>query len=97
MRDFILETTRAGYLASSEAIRDMDQRQHIGSIALPVLVVIGAHDPATPPDHGELIAAAINGAQSVTLDAAHLSNIEQPEAFNRAVFWFLADSGGNGQ
>jgi 3-oxoadipate enol-lactonase len=97
IRQMLLATRPAGYAGCGAAIRDMDQRQHIGSIALPALVVIGAHDPATPPDHGELIAAAINGAQSVTLDAAHLSNIEQREAFNRAVFGFLAGSGGNGQ
>ncbi len=79
------------------AIRDMDQRDHLGSIALPALVVIGAHDPATLPEYGELIGATISNAQSVTLDAAHLSNIEQPDAFNRAVFGFLAGSGGNSQ
>ena len=97
IRQMILTTRPAGYAGCCAAIRDMDQRAHIGAIALPVLVVIGAHDPATPPDHGELIVAAVKGAQSVTLDAAHLSNIEQPEAFNRAVFGFLAGPGGNGQ
>ena len=35
------------------------------------------------------LAAAIPGAKLVRLDAAHLSNIEQPEAFNRAVLEFL--------
>ena len=97
VRQMILTCPHAGYAGCCAAIRDMDQRAHIGAIDLPALVVIGTHDPATPPDHGELIVAAVKGAQSVTLDAAHLSNIEQPDAFNRAVFGFLAGSGGNGQ
>jgi len=97
IRQMILTTKPQGYAGCSAAIRDMDQRGAIGAIEMPALIVIGAHDPATPPDHGELIAATITGAQSVTLDAAHLSNIEQPEAFNRAVFGFLASSGGGSQ
>ncbi|HSG94791.1 MAG TPA: 3-oxoadipate enol-lactonase, partial [Afifellaceae bacterium] len=97
IRQMILTTDPAGYAGCCAAIRDMDQRDDIGAIELPLLVVIGAHDPATPPDHGELIAATVRDAQSVTLDAAHLSNIEQREAFNRAVFGFLAGSGGDSQ
>ena len=97
VRQMILTCPPTGYAGCCAAIRDMDQRADIGAIDLPALVVIGAQDPATPPDHGELIVAAVKGAQSVTLDAAHLSNIEQPDAFNRAVFGFLAGSGGNSQ
>lgn len=97
IRQMILMTSPAGYAGCCAAIRDMDQRQSIGAIDLAVLVVAGAHDPATPPQYGELIAATVGGARIVTLDAAHLSNIEQPEAFNRAVFGFLASAGGDGQ
>ena len=97
IRQMILTTKPQGYAGCCAAIRDMDQRDHIDAIHLPALVVIGAHDPATPPDHGELIASAIDGARTVTLDAAHLSNIEQPDAFNTAVFGFLAGTEGNGQ
>jgi len=86
----MLHTTPAqGYAACCSAIRDMDQREAIRSVTHPVLVVIGAHDPATPPEMGKLIADHIRGARTVTLDAAHLSNIEQAEAFNQAVIDFL--------
>ena len=71
------------------AIRDMDQRETIRGIRAPVLVIIGAHDPATTPAAGRLIAEAVPGAEAVTLDGAHLSNLEQPEAFARAVVEFL--------
>ncbi|KAF0120538.1 MAG: 3-oxoadipate enol-lactonase, partial [Xanthobacteraceae bacterium] len=75
--------------ACSAAIRDMDQRESIRSIRLPTLVIAGTHDGSTPPEKGRDIAAAIAGARYVELDAAHLSNIEQPEAFTTAVMGFL--------
>ena len=86
----MLKTTPAvGYATCCAAIRDMDQRWSIRGIANPVLVVIGKVDPATPPAAGHLIADAIPGAQRLELDAAHLSNLEQPQAFTQAVLDFL--------
>ena len=86
----MLHTTPAhGYAGSCSAIRDMDQRESIRSVTNPVLVVVGSRDPATPPEMGKRIADTICGARIVTLDAAHLSNIEQAEAFNQAVIDFL--------
>jgi 3-oxoadipate enol-lactonase len=80
----MLHTTPAhGYAGSCSAIRDMDQRESIRSVTNPVLVVVGSRDPATPPEMGKRIADTIRGARIVTLDAAHLSNIEQAEAFCR--------------
>ncbi|WP_439576002.1 3-oxoadipate enol-lactonase [Phreatobacter sp.] len=88
----MLDTTPAeGYAAASAAIRDMDQRWPIRSIAAPVLVISGTHDGSTPPERGREIAAAIPGARHVELDAAHLSNIEQEKAFTAAVMDFLKD------
>jgi len=86
----MLHTTKAeGYAGNCAAIRDVDQRWTIGGIAAPTLVIGGKLDPATPYEAAELIAKRIPGAKLVGLDAAHLSNIEQPEAFTRAVDGFL--------
>jgi 3-oxoadipate enol-lactonase len=86
----MLHTTPAhGYAGSCSAIRDMDQRESIRSVTNPVLVVVGSRDPATPLEMGKRIAGTIRGARIVTLDAAHLSNIEQADAFNQAVIDFL--------
>jgi 3-oxoadipate enol-lactonase len=90
MRAMILRTPVAGYQGCCAAIRDMDQRGSIRSISRPVLVIIGARDPATKPEDGELIASSIANAQKRVLDAAHISNIEQPEAFTSAVADFLS-------
>jgi pimeloyl-ACP methyl ester carboxylesterase len=49
---------------------------------------IAAH-PATPPAQGEAIVAQIPGAKIASLDAAHISNVEQPQAFTDTVLAFL--------
>ena len=55
-------------------------------ITAPTLVVVGAADPATPPADAEAIAGAIPGAKLVVVPhAAHLLNVEQPDAFTAAV------------
>jgi 3-oxoadipate enol-lactonase len=82
-------TPATGYAAACAAIRDMDQRAGLSRIAVPALVIVGTHDPSTPPEDGEAIAASIEGAAVARLDAAHLSNVEQPEAFVTQTLAFL--------
>ena len=85
------ETDAEGYAGCCEAIRDMDLRDRLASITAPTLVIAGADDPATPPEHGELIRDSIPGASfEVIPNAAHLANIEQPEAVTRAVLDHLS-------
>lgn len=83
----------AGYLGCCAAIRNMDLREDVARVTLPCLVVIGRHDPATTPEHGQFIASTIPGAQSKVLDTAHLSNVEDPQGFNAAVFGFVQERG----
>jgi 3-oxoadipate enol-lactonase len=90
VKDMILSTKPEGYAGCAAAIRDMDMRDRLGLIEAPVLVVVGAKDPATPPDKGEYIVSHIPGAQLEVLDAAHLSNIEKQAEFNAIVLDFLA-------
>ncbi len=90
MRAMILRTPIEGYTGCCAAIRDMDQRTAIRSITNSVLVIIGSRDPATKPADGELIVSSIRNAKTVIFDAAHISNIEQPEAFASTVIEFLA-------
>lgn len=89
MRSMILNTPVGGYTGCCAAIRDMDQREAIRSITNPVLVIIGGHDPATTPRAGDLVHGAIRGSKCLTLDAAHISNVEQPAAFTKALIEFL--------
>jgi len=90
VRQMLRTTPPQGYAGCSAAIRDMNQEESIRTIRLPVMVVIGEFDPATPPDHGRKIHQAINGSKLVEIkDAAHLTNIEQTEIYNKAVLDFL--------
>jgi 3-oxoadipate enol-lactonase len=60
------------------------------TIAVPAHVVVGDEDTLTPPAVSREMARRISGAQLTIIEGAgHLSNIEQPEAFNRAVLNFL--------
>ena len=85
VRAMLTATDPGGYAGCCAAIRDMDMRPILGLIATPTLVIGGSEDPATPPPHSELLARAIPGARLEMLPAAHLSNVEQAEAFTAAV------------
>lgn len=83
------DTNPEGYIACCMAVRDMDQRASLSAITTPTLVIGGTHDLATPMEHSHLLADSIPGAELVELDAAHLSNVEQADAFNRHLVAFL--------
>jgi 3-oxoadipate enol-lactonase len=85
-------TAREGYIACAEAIREIDFRASTPTISVPTLVIVGAKDPATPPEAGVAIQKMIRGANLVSLEAAHLSNIEQPMAYGKAVLDFMLAS-----
>ncbi|NJM34500.1 MAG: 3-oxoadipate enol-lactonase [Rhodomicrobium sp.] len=79
----------AGYIAAAEAVKAMDLRSVLPKIEIPILVIAGAHDPATPPAMAEAIVEAVANARLAILDAAHLSNIERPDEFNALLINFL--------
>lgn len=87
----LMATPAAGYAACCAAIQTMDLRPLLSAITAPTLLLAGEDDPATPPEHAHRIAAGIPGAQVVTVPgAAHLANVEQPDAVNRLLLDFLA-------
>lgn len=86
----LLGTLPGGYAGCCAAIRDMDMRRTVKLIESPTLVIGGTLDPATPPPHSEALAQNISGAELVMLEAAHLSNVEQPALFEEACMRFLA-------
>lgn len=78
-------TSAEGYVRCCAAVRDADFRETIAGIGTPLLAISGAHDVATPPADGLYLAQRIAGSRSLTLDTAHLSNIESPREFGYAV------------
>jgi 3-oxoadipate enol-lactonase len=89
MTEMFVASDPEGYIACVEAVRDMDFRASNPRVSAPTLVIVGKHDMPTPPAAGEAIAKAIRGAKVVALDAAHISNVEQPKAFADAALNFL--------
>jgi pimeloyl-ACP methyl ester carboxylesterase len=85
------ETRAASLRAGIEALRDRPDRSgELGAIACPTLVVCGADDQITPAAEMNQVAAAIAGARFVPIaGAGHLSHVEAPGAFLRALTSFL--------
>ena len=89
MKAMLTATPAEGYIACCEALRTLDLRALLPTISRPTLVIAGRHDPSTPLAAGELIRSQIPRASMTILDAAHISNVEQPHAFTDAVVGFL--------
>jgi 3-oxoadipate enol-lactonase len=90
VRRMILGTGTEGYIACASAVRDMAQTTMLLAIKAPTLVLTGRQDPACTVDQATVLHRMIDGSQLLILeDAAHLSNIEQPQAFNAALRAFI--------
>jgi 3-oxoadipate enol-lactonase len=86
VRAMLAATPAEGYAGCCAAIEHMDLVDELGAIRAPTLVIAAAQDPATPPEHGERIAAGIPGARFALVDdAAHLATVEQPAAMTELI------------
>ena len=75
-------TPPQGYIGCCEALRAADLHDAVARITAPSLVIGGALDESTPPAQARALHAAIRGSELLILpDTAHLSNLEQAEAF----------------
>lgn len=87
----LLETPAEGYAGCCEAVRDADLGGRLDMISAPSLVIAGADDLAAPPEGAESIRDSISDASlEVIPDAAHIANVEQPEAITRAILEHLS-------
>lgn len=84
----------ANPLGAAAALRGMalrsDQTHFLASILAPTLVIVGSEDELTPPADAELMRREIRGSRLEIIEgAAHVSNLERPAEFNRALTEFL--------
>lgn len=79
-----------GYANCCEALAKADVREQLSSIQIPVLIIAGQQDPVTTVADGQFMQQRIANSRLFEINASHISNIEQPEAFNQAVQTFLA-------
>ena len=87
----IANTPVAGYAGCSHAIPKIDLTARLKEIKCPILVICGDKDPGTPPAMAREIHDNAPGSKLVLIpDAAHLSNMEKPAEFNRALEAFLS-------
>lgn len=91
MRRMAVGQSREGIANAVQAMRDRpDSAPGLAHIKLPTLVLVGSDDQITPLAASQSMAQAIPGAKLVTIpQAGHMSNQEQPDAFNTAVREFL--------
>jgi 3-oxoadipate enol-lactonase len=94
VRAMIRRTPPQGYAGCCHAISALDLTDRLPAIKLPTLIVVGEEDQGTPVAASQAIQAKIAGSQlEILKSAAHLANMEQPEAFTKAVTSFLARLG----
>jgi 3-oxoadipate enol-lactonase len=68
-----------------------DTTSFLYSLKVPVLILVGQHDAVTPPSSSHAMKERIPHAElHVIPRAGHLSNLENPEEFNRHILDFLA-------
>lgn len=67
-----------------------DSTADLSKIRVPTLIIVGEEDKVTPPSEAEAMHKAISGSELKTLaKVGHLSNLENPKAFNESLTSFL--------
>jgi 3-oxoadipate enol-lactonase len=89
VRRMIRDTPVDGFIGCAAALADHDYASAVATVRRPVLFLVGEKDGVNPPAMRKLN-AALPGSRYVELaGAGHISNLDQPEAFNRALSDFL--------
>lgn len=90
VRTMIRTTTPVGHAGCCEALKTLAFGSRLGEIRVPTLIVGGEKDKGAPPEALAEAAAKIPGARHVKIPGAgHISNLENPDAFNRTLLEWL--------
>ena len=82
----------AAYRIGAEAVWLADQSQRARAIGVPTLILCGTEDRPTPPELSHQLQSMVPRSRLALIErAGHLTNLEQPDAFNRLVSAFLRD------
>jgi pimeloyl-ACP methyl ester carboxylesterase len=92
LRQMITRNHVSGIVGDLMAMEERpDSLSLLPNIQCPTLVIVGEHDVATPPSEAQLMADHIpNSSLAIIPQAGHVSNMENPEAFNQALKTFLS-------
>lgn len=92
VRDMMLQTKPEGAAAALRGMAQReDQTERLAQIDVATLILAGREDAIIPVADSEKMHQAIANSKLIVIEnAGHVSNIEQPEQFNRAMIEFLA-------
>jgi 3-oxoadipate enol-lactonase len=89
-REAFLRTDAEVFQAACAALAELDLRPDLGQVKVPVLVLVGEHDEATPPPMSHELAALLPNARLKTLlGCAHVPQLQSPDLFLDAIGDFL--------
>ena len=90
-REAFLRTDPEVFRAACDALAGLDLRPQLSQVKMPVLVLVGEHDEATPPPMSRELAAGLPNARlKVISGCAHVPQLQSPEIFLDAIGDFLA-------
>ena len=89
IRAMIASTSREGYLACAQAVRDYDARPLLSRIQCPVELISGAEDVAAPASEMHALCTSLKEVTYTCLPASHLANVECAEQYSQRVLAFL--------
>jgi pimeloyl-ACP methyl ester carboxylesterase len=94
LRDLFLDMNgialKSDFASASARKLDPPAFGRLAEIEAPTLVIVGDEDVAEIRDTADLLVSKIPSARKVVIhNAAHLSNLEHPEKFNRVLLDFL--------
>src|ERR1700761_7941389 len=91
-RAAFLRTDADVFRAACGALAELDLRPELGKVTVPVLVLVGEHDEATPPPMSRELAALLPNAQfKIIPGCAHVPQLQAPDVFLDAIGDFLGE------
>jgi 3-oxoadipate enol-lactonase len=90
-REAFLKTDPDVFGAACGALAELDLRPELAKVKVPVLVLVGEHDEATPPPMSHELAAGLPNARlEIIAGCAHVPQLQAPEVFLEAIGGFLS-------
>jgi 3-oxoadipate enol-lactonase len=90
-REAFLRTDRQVFCAACDALAELDLRPRLAVVKVPVLVLVGEHDEATPPPMSHELAAGLPDARlKIIAGCAHVPQLQAPDMFLEAIGDFLS-------
>jgi 3-oxoadipate enol-lactonase len=91
-REAFLKTDPQVLQAACAQLAELDLRPELSSVKMPVLVMVGEHDEATPPPMSHELAALLPNARlKILTGCAHVPQLQAPQAFLDAIADFLPE------